>query len=499
MNWKITDGMFYVSRTYGKDTNNGSKDAPFATMRRGMKAIYDGGNIAGSKLVLEGGVVYDEDITTSNVGGDGYNPTSRNGIYFVCDGCKGVIADYINLRFGVISTIRDRLENFHIQFRSTYSLVSNITSVEIEWVDCFFESYMHYYTFQNSINHLTNCIVLDLYSVSTSSYVTTYIFRNSIVINWTKIEGRIIIDAISTYFANLVNVEILGIPSYNAVPSNSVLSTYPNTLLDVDPLFVDINSNNFNLTPTSPLLNSGKPNPTTGKPTNIGGTYLSQSINGSDLSLNLTGIVVDADNSFLLDGGSSIGIIESSIIDLGIKKSIVKLDLNSIFDYDSDGFPIAMLDKNSTIAKGTAQSATTDTLVLSATEILNTTDDYYNGMYVKITAGTGLGEMHLITDYDATSKTITLSDTWTITPDNTSQYLIVEKNRISFDFEVKWSDIDPSLSDMPEYRLMEMCEYLTYSDNINKYGNADPNYVHANRNYVAARYIQFRITMKRIV
>jgi hypothetical protein len=29
---------------------------------------------------------------------------------------------------------------------------------------------------------------------------------------------------------------------------------------------------------------------------------------------------------------------------------------------------------------------------------------------------------------------------------------------------------------MTEYRLMEMCDYLTYSDIVNKYGNADPLY-----------------------
>lgn len=69
-------------------------------------------------------------------------------------------------------------------------------------------------------------------------------------------------------------------------------------------------------------------------------------------------------------------------------------------------------------ATGTATSATTTTLVNSAK---NWTSSQWINSQIRITAGTGAGQIRTITANDATSVTVA---TWTTTPDNTSQYSI---------------------------------------------------------------------------
>ena len=75
-------------------------------------------------------------------------------------------------------------------------------------------------------------------------------------------------------------------------------------------------------------------------------------------------------------------------------------------------------------AVGTAQSGSATTMVLDAGE--NATDDYYNGLTVYITSGTGSGQLRTISDYNGTTKTITISAAWTVGQEanNTSVYSI---------------------------------------------------------------------------
>ena len=75
---------------------------------------------------------------------------------------------------------------------------------------------------------------------------------------------------------------------------------------------------------------------------------------------------------------------------------------------------------------GTADSATSSTVTDSA---LTGADDYVNGRYFEITGGTGFGQSRrLITDFVASTDTLTVSPAFTTTPDNTTQYLITGEN-----------------------------------------------------------------------
>lgn len=74
-------------------------------------------------------------------------------------------------------------------------------------------------------------------------------------------------------------------------------------------------------------------------------------------------------------------------------------------------------------------SATSNTVVLDASA--SAIDDTYNGFRFYISTGLGAGEIHTISDYDGASKTATISDNFTVTPDATSYYEILDGSIIS--------------------------------------------------------------------
>jgi len=71
---------------------------------------------------------------------------------------------------------------------------------------------------------------------------------------------------------------------------------------------------------------------------------------------------------------------------------------------------------------GTAQAGASTTITLKATA--SGTNDYYNGLYITITGGTGSGQIRIIEDYVGSTKVATVDRAWTVTPDATSTYSI---------------------------------------------------------------------------
>jgi hypothetical protein len=72
---------------------------------------------------------------------------------------------------------------------------------------------------------------------------------------------------------------------------------------------------------------------------------------------------------------------------------------------------------------GTAQAGSAGSITLEAGS--SSTDDYYSGMVITLTGGTGDGSKGVITDYNGTSKVATVQpSTAAFTPDGTSTYSI---------------------------------------------------------------------------
>jgi hypothetical protein len=71
----------------------------------------------------------------------------------------------------------------------------------------------------------------------------------------------------------------------------------------------------------------------------------------------------------------------------------------------------------------TAQAGSTSTTIVLAAGS-SATNDVYNGRYIRITGGTGSGQLRVISDYVGATKVATVNSAWTTTPDATSTYTI---------------------------------------------------------------------------
>jgi hypothetical protein len=68
----------------------------------------------------------------------------------------------------------------------------------------------------------------------------------------------------------------------------------------------------------------------------------------------------------------------------------------------------------------TAGASTTITLAVGS----SATDDYYNGLYIETTGGTGSGQVRQIIDYVGSTRVATVDSAWSVTPNNTTTYSI---------------------------------------------------------------------------
>ena len=70
---------------------------------------------------------------------------------------------------------------------------------------------------------------------------------------------------------------------------------------------------------------------------------------------------------------------------------------------------------------GTAQAGSSNTITLKSASSFSS-DDQPNGMFIRITGGTGSGQERHVEDYVASTKVLTVYLAWDTAPDNTSQY-----------------------------------------------------------------------------
>ena len=89
----------------------------------------------------------------------------------------------------------------------------------------------------------------------------------------------------------------------------------------------------------------------------------------------------------------------------------------------SAGRRLRQIDAAFVITSGTAQAGAATTITLAAGE--SSTNDIFRGDRVIIIGGTGIGEHGIVTAYNGTTKVATMSETWVITPDATSDYELI--------------------------------------------------------------------------
>jgi hypothetical protein len=121
-------------------------------------------------------------------------------------------------------------------------------------------------------------------------------------------------------------------------------------------------------------------------------------------------------------------------------------------------------------------SANSTTITLPAS--VNSSNDFYNGCFIKITGGVGINQVRMITGYNGTTKTATLNTSLTTTPvanDTLSMY-----NRIyaayyysetSDNFVLGWTTDDPNSSNVTVSDYIGLQSgYITINDTRNATG-----------------------------
>lgn len=120
---------------------------------------------------------------------------------------------------------------------------------------------------------------------------------------------------------------------------------------------------------------------------------------------------------------------DAQTIDLGVPVEIAKAVWNRVLTGathnlpDSAGRILRQIKASFVVAEGTAQAGTSTTITLASGEDSN--DDIFAGDRIVIVGGTGDKEHGIIKSYDGTTKICTMTQTWVITPDATSEYELV--------------------------------------------------------------------------
>jgi hypothetical protein len=166
---------------------------------------------------------------------------------------------------------------------------------------------------------------------------------------------------------------------------------------------------------------------TTGAPTQLAGTPAISIYKDNDTTQTTTGVTLTVDFDSVTGLNNVRVVTTDSFYVAGANYSAVittgTVGGTSVVGYVAFSFSLRnRLDNVGVIDEGTAQSATSSTIVLRAAVAY--ADDELNGATVWIISGTGAGQSRVITDYVSSTDTATVSPNWTTTPSGTIRYAI---------------------------------------------------------------------------
>lgn len=101
-----------------------------------------------------------------------------------------------------------------------------------------------------------------------------------------------------------------------------------------------------------------------------------------------------------------------------------------LIDISADGQNIVIVD-NSNYRDYTGTAITGGASSITLPSDASPYDDYYNGMAIEILAGTSVGDVRYITDYDGTTKVATINTAWASPVDATSVFEIGEPGHLT--------------------------------------------------------------------
>ena len=119
------------------------------------------------------------------------------------------------------------------------------------------------------------------------------------------------------------------------------------------------------------------------------------------------------------------GVIQTTTINLNgttpvTNAAVINRLLKALKNATTAGF--IALENQSATRTGTAQGGTANTITLDAGA--SAVDDFFRGMIIRLTAGTGILQIRKIVSYTGATKVATVDFSFSVTPDATSQFRI---------------------------------------------------------------------------
>jgi hypothetical protein len=117
---------------------------------------------------------------------------------------------------------------------------------------------------------------------------------------------------------------------------------------------------------------------------------------------------------------SSVNAYNATVVASGYLKSVIYDSNTNDLDANTSVFKTYLNDLQNGALANNVVSATANTIV--GPSYLSSANGAYVGVTVSILRGTSAGDFRVVTSYDGSSKTITVNQNWTATPDTTSVF-----------------------------------------------------------------------------
>jgi len=125
----------------------------------------------------------------------------------------------------------------------------------------------------------------------------------------------------------------------------------------------------------------------------------------------------------IINANTTIGTIKTDIETTGVVVKDLTTNAKALIQTEAEDAVVAKNLDHFTARTANAQAGGANTITLDTQS--SSTDNYYNGRTILITAGTGAGQIRRIVSYNGTTKVATVDSNWSLQPVNGSEFLIL--------------------------------------------------------------------------
>lgn len=484
-------GDKYVNTTLSNGTGAGTANDPYSRITQAITAL----GTAGGTIVITGGLAIQEDCTKL-YSGVARSTSNSAPITFIFDSLA-----YTDCSQTVYFAVQanDTIKNMQ-WVNGTNKPINAVGTGFAKLTTCIncVLSGMNLYPIVGSLYNFQNCVLTGITTYNGSQSVTNCVVYKNAALAFSQ--------AKNTYFSTSLTGGSAGSISVNNGGNTCESGAISGASAVGDPQFIDPAGLNFLVLPTSPLVGAGAFEILSGRQADSGlglSTYkynglssVFQKSNGAVYSqtLGVDDVVVDPTSGlFYLTAGKMRGKVKSGLMDKG-KKSITKnIGGRRLTTYTDLTMPDYFICGHQAPHKAVCSATAADNthIVLSTHAVAD--DDYYNGMILTITAGSGTAGRYTIVDYVGTTRTAELATPTGAITDATTYYNVQQDDNIMFDFEHRYGDTVTAIN-AAAYQSQEWQAQPMVNGGL---GAADPGYSQAGAMEIDCRIEQLELCINK--